>query len=298
MQSLLATELSDRIEDARVGTGSSADPTAFVRDAAKILRERNRLDVCLARLGEEHPQRPELAAEVLDLVKGIRRFADLRGLMDERPALLSRLRSALRRLEEGDEQQPGLRYRLAVMERDQPWNAACRPDETLRTLADLLAKRRDLVRRIAAVDPQGDAARAELVAKALDKAGRDKLVEALTPSRSAPTQAEVPGAERAVATLDAQIAGTDPDSRLYGQLLARRQAAQDKLQATRQQAADEQAELARMIVQGPHGGSFEAIAELAETLRAAGLVAEAESIDRIRHDPATVAAVVAELVRD
>jgi hypothetical protein len=52
-----------------------------------------------------------------------------------------------------------------------------------------------------------------------------------------------------------------------------------------------------MLVNGPHGGSFDAVAELAATLRRAGQVELAESIDGIRHDPGTVPAIVAELVR-
>jgi hypothetical protein len=295
MQAVVAASVADLVENARVGTSSGdADPASFCHDAARLLRERNRLDGCLARLGEEHPQRQPIDVEVLDLVKGIRRFSDLRALMDERPRLVDQLERQLWKLDASDE---GIRYHLGVMKHDQPWNELCKPAEKLAALEGLLTKRQDLVRRIAALDPTGDAGHAELVAKALDRAGRDKLAKALTPTRSSPAAAEIPAVERDVAELDKQVKDIDPASRLHGQLLARRQAAQDRLQSLRQQADDERAELAAMIVQGPHGGRFEDIAELAATLRRAGLAAEADSIDRIRYDLGTVPAIVAELVR-
>jgi hypothetical protein len=220
MQALLAAELADRIEAARVGTGSRTDPVGFCHDAAKLLRERNRLDGCLARLGEESPKRQPLDVEVLDLVKTVRRFADLRALMDQRPRLVDQLERQLWKLDADD---GDIRCTLGGMKHDEPWNPLCKPEEKLRTLADLLARRQNLLRRIAALDLAGDEGRAKAVSQALDKAGRDKLVKALAPHRPSQAAASLPATERAVAELDARLADTDPDSQLSGgsRLLAR-----------------------------------------------------------------------------
>lgn len=289
----LEAELSDQVELWRLDTRLTlAD---FMAHAGRRSKVRAAL---LARAGTPPATSP--AAEVLALLRSVRRWRPAEELRAERSRLIARLRAELDQVEgrirvlcdraaggADLSPPPGEAHRMGL---------AHSHDGFLAAAAGLLKARLAIRDRLAALDPTADEGRAAAVRQAIAEAGGVEAVTvALAPSMASPAAESAARVRQESGRLADRIRGIDPETRLASELARHREALEARAKELDVDAADERDGAAAAVVAAALTGRLEPIAAL-ESFAGGALPELAAALSAVRGDDAELSAVVAEMI--
>jgi hypothetical protein len=231
-------------------------PQAHFRRRAKVyIDRRNLLSDRLALLqASAPPQRPAVAAEILGLIRSVRRWRDDEDLRRERQAWIGRLNRELAEVELRIRQVADSHAATHVIGFDHP------SDLWLTKMVQSLTRRGEILEQLRAV---GDdrAARARSVTAIVNSVGEMAIVDGLSPKMLSPDYS-ASRIEASIRDVDSQLAGLDEETRRFRDLTADRQRLQDQLGEARGRVEAHRRELASKLVSGASEGSLEHITEL------------------------------------
>ena len=292
-------ELSDQLEAARLhGRVELGD---YIRRAARLITLRNTLsDRLELSMPGSCKGRLSLADEVTTRCMQVRRWRTGDQIRAERARVISGARADLRQVEvdllalqDGYQRGhglvvPGPRAQLGMSDR---------ADEFLNRGEVLIARRRRLLGRLAALDPFGDDGRAQRVEIALEAAGGvDKVAAAIGDRLQTAAVAKLAADRKRHAQLRAQADEVDPETERSVSLMAQWVESGSGLSKTEELAKREQGEAARAIVAAAQTGSFDGIVTLEQSLTSTNLAGLAKELVLARGEDGDWSAVLGELL--
>ena len=287
--------LDNEVENAR--NQETVTLKAFAGRVAVKVNARSVLQARLARLDPTYQAPPlRLADDVHGYIRSIKRWKNGNELRRDLGPLIKRTET-----NPHDPDNPGL------AEVEQSWldlsrtipsavehksDLLNRPtDELLRRGESIQGLRQELSARLDAYGRPAD--RAKLVAAAVAAAGRPKVLSVLEPSRYVhDSSARLVSESR---DLSSQISRTDPESRAYRDLVAKRDRLDAKIQEATVSVADARHRAAEELLAEAEAGDLPAIAEI-ETLVGA-IPGLAEKLNQARGTDAQLVHVVADLIK-
>lgn len=291
----IAAELERLIEAARLNT---AEPLArFLATVGRLVKLRQTLQ---ARAGQPAGRSP--AAEVLDLVRSVRRWRPATELRSERARVIDGIRAELAEVEQGLSAEcssfasgnklsiggEGLHHRTTGLVHEH--------DEFLRRAEELLKARATLRGRMAALDGTGDGGRAAMVRSEIDRTGGvDALVDALAPTMTVQAAADLALVRRAAADLTRQLSQIDPETKNAAAMTERRQGLDSRATELEGLVKKQQAASAAGIVAAALTGKLAAVMAL-ETACASIRPALAEACVSVRAGETDLVATIAEMI--
>jgi hypothetical protein len=255
--------LADWVDAARTRTGMLLGE--FVRRAAVHVQRRNTLESRLARLEGTQPRaRPSPEAEIHDLVRSIRRWADGEALRAERQTAIVRLNRELDHCEWTIRHLAASHGNTRAFTPGSPQHKAHLVDSSDLWLSQMVAtlnSRADLRERLAELGDDRQA-RGKTISVVLGSLGELAVVESVAPRMMSP-DFSASRLKAALRDIDSRLAGLDSETKLYRQLQDDRRELQDSLGEAQAKAEAHRTDLARRLVSEASSGSLEHCTELA-----------------------------------